>query len=182
MYLRNCTKINLWWSYYIWTRWIRSSRSFKDQKAWFLSFFLFFFCYFYTFWPSYDLDFFYLYISYVFLSLTNDLSLIRYQNNKVTSTRNPTIHIHINKNLWKLLIHYPAFSFFKSHNFVSQVGPDNKMTHARCSKPPNIIQNKILVFILTTSNIVCSVLNQLCTLLHLFLRENHSFFKNREKE
>ena len=112
--------------------------------------------------------FFYLYISYVFLSLTNDLSLIKYQNNKVTSTRNPTIHIHINKNLWKLLIHFPAFSFFKSHNFFSQVGPDNKITHARCSKPLNIIQNKILVFILTTSNTVWSVLNQMCTLLHLF--------------
>ena len=129
----------------------------------------------------YDLHFFYFYISYVFLLLTNDLSLIRYQNNKVTSTRNPTIHIHINKNLWKLLIHYPAFSFFKSHNFVSQVGPDNKMTHARCSKPPNIIQNKILVFILTTSNIVCSVLNQMCTPLHLFLGENHFFFKKSRK-
>ena len=123
--------------------------------------------------------FFYLYISYVFLSLTSasDLSLIKYQNNKVASTRNPTIHIQINKNLWKLLIHFPAFSFFKSHNFFSQAGPDNKITHARCSKHPNIIQNKILVFILTTSNIVCSVLNQMYTPLHLFLGENHFFFK-----
>ena len=62
------------------------------------------------------------------------------------------------------------------------MGPDNKITHARCSKPLNIIQNKILVFILTTSNTVWSVLNQMCTLLHLFLPENHSFFKkNHEK-
>ena len=125
--------------------------------------------------------FFYLYISYVFLSLTNDLSLIKYQNNKVTSTRNPTIHIHMNKNLWKLLIHFPAFSFFKSHNFFSQVGPDNKITHARCSKPPNIIQNHILVLDLTIPKIVWSVLNQMCTLLHLFLPENHSFFKKSRK-
>ena len=43
--------------------------------------------------------------------------MILYQNNEVTSTRNPMIHIHINKNLWKLLIHFPAFLFFKSHNF-----------------------------------------------------------------
>ena len=143
-------------------------------------FFNHFCCYFYTFWPSYDLHFF-TFTFHVFLSLTNDLSLIRYPNYKVTSTRNPTIHIHINKNPWKLLIHFPAFSFFKSHNFFSQVGPDNKITHARCSKPLNIIQNKILVFILTTSNTVWSVLNQMCTLLHLFLPENHAFFKNSRK-
>ena len=91
------------------------------------------------------------------------------------------IHIHINENLTNLLNHFPAFSFFKSHNFFSQVGPDNKITHARCSKPLNIIQNKILVFILTTSNTVWSVLNQMCTLLHLFLPENHSFFKKSRK-
>ena len=124
---------------------------------------------------------FYLYISYVFQSSTNDLSLILYQNNEVTSTRSTAIHIHINENLWKLLIHFPAFPFFKSHNFFSQVGPDNKITHARCSKPPNIIQKNILVFILTTSNIVWSVLNQMCTLLYLFLPENHPFFKNSRK-
>ena len=123
-------------------------------------------------WPS----FFYFYISYVFLSLTNDLSLIRYQNDKVTSTRNPTIHIHINKNLWKLPIRFPAFLFFKCHNFFSQVDPNNKITCARCSKPPNIIQNQISVFVLTISKIVWSVLNQMCTLLHLFLPESHSFF------
>ena len=91
------------------------------------------------------------------------------------------IHMHINENLRNLLNHFPAFSFFKSHNFFSQVGPDNRITHARCSKPPNIIQNHILVLDLTIPKIVWSVLNQMCTLLHLFLAENHSFFKNSRK-
>jgi len=50
------------------------------------------------------------------------------------------------------------------------VGPDNKITHARCSKPPYIIQNHqnhILAFDLTIPKIVWSVLNQMCTLLYL---------------
>ena len=118
---------------------------------------------------------------YIFLSLANDLSVALYQNNGVTSTRNPMIHIHINKNLWKLLIHFPAFSFFKCHNFFNQVGPDNKITHVRCSKPPYIIQNQISVFVLTLSKIVWSVSNQMCTLLYLFLPENHPIFKNSRK-
>ena len=67
------------------------------------------------------------------------------------------IHIHINENLRNLLNHFPAFSFFKSHNFFSQVGPDNKITHERCSKAPNIIQNHILVLDLTIPKIVWSV-------------------------
>ena len=91
------------------------------------------------------------------------------------------IHMHINENLRNLLNHFPAFSFFKSHNFFSRVGPDNRITHVRCSKPPNIIQNHILVLDLTIPKIVWSVLNQMCTLLHLFLAENHSFFKNLRK-
>ena len=91
------------------------------------------------------------------------------------------IHMHINENLRNLLNHFPAFSFFKSHNFFSQVGPDNNITQARCSKPPNIIQNHILVLDLTIPKIVWSVLNQMCTLLHLFLPENHSFFKKSRK-
>ena len=91
------------------------------------------------------------------------------------------IHMHINENLRNLLNHFPAFSFFKSHNFFSQVGPDNKITHARCSKPPDIIQNHILVLYLTIPKMVWSVLNQIRTLLHLFLHENHSFFINSRK-
>ena len=125
--------------------------------------------------------FFYLQILYIFLSLANNLSVGLYQNNGVTSTRNPMIHIHINKNLWKLQIHFPAFLFFKCRNFFSQVDPDNKITCAGCSKPPNIIQNQISVFVLTISKIVWSVLNQMCTLLYLFLPENHPFFKNSRK-
>ena len=137
--------------------------------------FFWLFSYILTFiWPW----FFNLYISYIFLSLTNDLSLIWYQNHEVTSTRNTRIHININE---ILLIHFPAFSFFKSHNLFSQVGRDNKNTHARCSKPPDIIQNHILVFVLTISEIVWSVLNKMFTLLYLFLPENHSFFKNSWK-
>ena len=69
------------------------------------------------------------------------------------------IHIHINENLRNLLNHFPAFSFFKSHNFFSRVGPDNRITHVKCSKPPNIIQNHILVLDLTIPKIVWSVLN-----------------------
>ena len=117
----------------------------------------------------------------IFLSLADDLSVILYQNNEVTSTSNPTIHIHIKKTLWKQLIRFPAFSFFESHHFFSEVSPDNKVTHARCSKPSEIVQNQILVFVLTISKIVWSVLNQMFTLLHLFLPENHCFFKNSRK-
>ena len=120
-------------------------------------------------------------ILYIFLSLANNLSVALYQNNWATSTRNPMIHIHINKNLWKLLIHFPAFLFFKCHNLFNQVGPDNKITHVRCSKPPYIIQNQISVFVLTLSKIVWSVSNQMCTLLYLFLPENHPIFKNSRK-
>jgi hypothetical protein len=61
------------------------------------------------------------------------------------------------------------------------VSPDNKVTHARCSKPSEIVQNQILVFVLTISKIVWSVLNQMFTLLHLFLAENDCFFKNSRK-
>ena len=123
---------------------------------------------------------FYLYILYVFLPLAQNLSVITYQNYDLTSTRNHTIHIHINKNLWIQLIHYPAFSFFESHNVLSQVGPDNKITHARCPKPSDIVQNQNLVVVSTILRIVWSVLNQMCTLLHLFLPENRFFFTNHE--
>ena len=92
------------------------------------------------------------------------------------------IHIHINENLRNLLNHFPAFSFFKSHNFFSQVGPDNTITHARCSTPSDIIRNHILILDLTIPKIVWSVLNQMCTLLHLILFENHPFFKKIAKK
>ncbi len=175
--LRYCPKINFWWTYDIFTRKIRSSRSFKDQNAWFLLIFPLFLDILTFIWPW----LFYLDILYIFLSLADDLSVILYQNNEVTSTSNPTIHIHIKKHLWKQLIRFPAFSFFESHHFFSEVSPDNKVTHARCSKPSEIVQNQILVFVLTISKIVWSVLNQMFTLLHLFLPENHCFFKHSRK-
>ena len=103
--LRYCPKINFWWTYDIFTRKIRSSRSFKDQNAWFLLIFPLFLDILTFIWPW----LFYLDILYIFLSLADDLSVILYQNNEVTSTSNPTIHIHIKKpfeNSWFVFLHF----------------------------------------------------------------------------
>ena len=105
----------------------------------------------------------YLSMLYVSLSLANNLSVITYQNNEVTATRKPTIHIHINKSLWKQLIDFPAFSFFESHHFLSQVGPDKNITLCKMFKPSHIVHNQILVFVLTISKIVWSKCVPYCT-------------------